>query len=190
MGNNGSGGIFDFVCSRCDRIIKPDERMLTISVSTETPTRKGAVECIESYAISSLCLSCASILLSEAVINKGLVTPTTIPEEVGVSGTTTEETMHSRDNRIKSDFLIKLMSDERAGQVMLRVHCSEQGFRFTLQCSDSISWANSQLFTWNQIAQLLIAANPDMFGVLDEPLHQVFPRTLTSLGYTVPNWRT
>ena len=72
---------------------------------------------------------------------------------------------------------------------MLKAHYSRQGFYFTLRCPDGISWATSQLFTWRQIAQLLIAADPDMFGVLDEPLHQVFPRTLVSLGYNVPNWR-
>jgi predicted ATPase len=70
----------------------------------------------------------------------------------------------------------------------LSVHCSEQGFNFKLQCSDGKSWANSQLFTWQQIVQLLIAVNPDMFGILDEPLHQVYPKTIQSLGYNIPNW--
>jgi hypothetical protein len=75
------------------------------------------------------------------------------------------------------------------GRARLKVHCSEKGFYFTLQCSDGISWANSQLFSWGQIAQLLIAADPDMFGVLDEPLHQVFPENLERLGYHIPNWQ-
>jgi hypothetical protein len=70
----------------------------------------------------------------------------------------------------------------------LSVHCSEQGFSFKLQCSDGKSWANSQMFTWQQIAQLLIAADPDMFGDLDEPWHQCFLDTLVQLGYNVPDW--
>jgi hypothetical protein len=89
MGNNGSGGTFDFVCSRCNRIIKSDQKTLTLSVSRETPTDKEAAECIESYAISSLCFHCASVLLSEAVVNKGLTEPTTVPGEVKTGGTTT-----------------------------------------------------------------------------------------------------
>ena len=65
---------------------------------------------------------------------------------------------------------------------------SDDGFRLYLQCADGISWATSELFTWNRIAQLLIAGNPDLFGDLNEPLHQCFPEALVSLGFVVPGW--
>jgi len=71
----------------------------------------------------------------------------------------------------------------------LDVHCSERGFQFELHCSDGIGWALSPIFNWEQIFQMLIAADPDMFGILTEPLHQVFPKSLRLLGYCVPNWR-
>lgn len=79
-------------------------------------------------------------------------------------------------------------SDNGQGESALLVRCDEDGFCFILECPDGVSSATSQLFTWKQIAQLLIAADPDMFAILDEPLHQVFPQTLESLGYYVPNW--
>ncbi|MFH1031211.1 MAG: hypothetical protein V1767_01370 [Chloroflexota bacterium] len=93
---------------------------------------------------------------------------------------------------ILSSELDILASEARddAGKATLKVHCSEQGLQFILRCSDGIAWANSRLFTWNQIAQLLISADPDMFGVLDEPLHQVFPENLKLLGYYVPNCKS
>jgi len=70
----------------------------------------------------------------------------------------------------------------------LTFQVSNDGFRLYLQCADGISWATSELFTWNRVAQLLIAANPDMFGDLNEPLHQCFPDALVSLGFVVPGW--
>ena len=65
---------------------------------------------------------------------------------------------------------------------------SDGGFRLSLQCANDVSYATSELFTWNRIAQLLIAADPNMFGVLDEPLHYAFLGALVSLGYNVPGW--
>jgi len=70
----------------------------------------------------------------------------------------------------------------------LAFQVSDDGFRLNLQCADGISWASSELFTWNQIAQLLISANPDLFGDINEPLHQCFPEALVSLGFNVPGW--
>jgi len=86
-------------------------------------------------------------------------------------------------------FLINSKPEGKEAGTMLKVQCSGKGFYFILQCFDGISVAYSQLFTWEQIAQLLIAADPGMFGVLDEPLHQVFPRNLKLLGYNSPNWQ-
>ena len=186
MGNNNScDEKLEFVCFRCDRPIKPGEKMLSVCVSLETPITDGSIDGIEVYTISTLCFGCASVFLTEAVLNKKLTMPTALFEETeGKRTKTISETMDSQEG----DILVNLTSDEK-GQGMLKVHCSKRGFYLTLRCPDGISWANSQLFTWQQIAQLLIAADPDMFGVLDEPLHQVFPQTLASFGYSVPNWR-
>jgi hypothetical protein len=77
MGNNGSlGEGFDFVCFRCGRIIKPGEKMITVHTSIEMPTGCGSIDTLEDYAISSLCFGCASIMLTEAVIDKRLIMPT------------------------------------------------------------------------------------------------------------------
>jgi hypothetical protein len=70
----------------------------------------------------------------------------------------------------------------------LSFQVSDDGFRLSLQCADGVSYATSELFTWNHIAQLLIAANPDMFGALDEPLHHVFAEALTCFGFYIPDW--
>jgi len=75
MGNNGSGKLFSFVCFRCGRVIEPKDKMLTVSVSVETPRDDGSIDGVESYAISSLCFCCASVILTEAVVDKGLTMP-------------------------------------------------------------------------------------------------------------------
>lgn len=76
MGNNGSGKLFSFVCFRCGGVIEPKDKMLTVSVSVETPKDDGSIDCVGSYPISSLCFCCASVILTEAVIDKGLTMPT------------------------------------------------------------------------------------------------------------------
>ena len=90
----------------------------------------------------------------------------------------------------KLDTVINQGSEDGDGAAALLVHCYEEGFCLGLRCPDGMSAATSQLFTWQQIAQLLIAVNPDIFGIISEPLHQVFPQTLERLGYNVPNWET
>jgi len=87
------------------------------------------------------------------------------------------------------DIIISQVSYDGQIEATLLARCSEEGFRLILQCSDGISEATSQLFTWEQIAQILIAADPNIFGTLDEPLHQVFPQNLKCLGYSIPNWQ-
>ncbi|PIP48587.1 MAG: hypothetical protein COS87_02865 [Chloroflexi bacterium CG07_land_8_20_14_0_80_45_17] len=83
MGNNGSSGeMFDFVCFRCRSTIKPGEKMFTMSVSLETPEDDGTVNVNENYAISSLCLGCASVILVEAVLDKKLTMPGPLFEEL------------------------------------------------------------------------------------------------------------
>ena len=74
------------------------------------------------------------------------------------------------------------------GITTLDVHCSERGIVFDLHCSDGVGWAPSPLLTWDQIFQMYIAMNPNMFGDLCEPLHQVFPQNLKLLGYCIPDW--
>jgi hypothetical protein len=80
-------------------------------------------------------------------------------------------------------------SETENGKATLDVHCSERGVVFDLRCSDGISWAPSPLYTWEQIFQMHIAMDPNMFGDLSEPLHHVFPENLELLGYCIPNWR-
>lgn len=77
MGNNGSSSEgFNFVCFRCGRIITSGEKMITVHTSIEMSVACGSIDTIEDYAISSLCFGCASIILTEAVINKRLTMPT------------------------------------------------------------------------------------------------------------------
>jgi hypothetical protein len=191
MGNNGSSGSkYHFVCFRCDRIIEPGERMHTLSASIETPTEDGSVGVIESEDISCLCGGCASVLLAEAAIGEKLTVPpaaTEATEEEGSKGSN-EAVLSSANRCMKPDILISFISEDGRGEGALEAHCSQKGFYLTLHCPDGIGWARSQVFTWKQIAQLLIAADPGMFGRLDEPLHQIFPHTLSKLGYSVPNW--
>jgi len=47
------------------------------------------------------------------------------------------------------------------------------------------------VYTWRQVVQMLIEANPHLFGNLThEPDHHVFPKMLAKLGYTVVNRET
>ena len=80
---------------------------------------------------------------------------------------------------------ITIASDQGAE---LQVQHNDDGFCLFLVCADGKSWANGQFFTWPQIAQLLVAADPDMFGIIQEPLHHIFPETLVALGFNVPGW--
>lgn len=71
----------------------------------------------------------------------------------------------------------------------LNICYSDEGFCLRLICKDNISKAVSKYFTWEQLIQMLIAADPDMFGALDEPTHNIFPFTLMRFGYRVPGWK-
>jgi len=49
----------------------------------------------------------------------------------------------------------------------------------------------STAYPWRQIVQMLIDANPHLFGYLtNQPMHYIFPEMLAKLGYTVVNWET
>jgi hypothetical protein len=47
------------------------------------------------------------------------------------------------------------------------------------------------VYSWRQIIQMLIDANPHLFGNLThQPDHHIFPEMLAKLGYTVVNRET
>jgi len=62
-----TGQKYDFVCFRCGCIIKAGEKMVSLTVSVETPTGDGGLESNDASAISTLCSGCASVLLSQAI---------------------------------------------------------------------------------------------------------------------------
>jgi hypothetical protein len=189
MGKNNEVSQPEFkpTCFRCSRVIKPDDKMFIILASIENEP----VNSIKEYVISSLCFPCASAVLTEAVINKKLTMPLPVrdlldnEEEYPLPADQRTVGVVNQAGTITST---KADSDGSEYPAALSFQVHDDGFRLSLQCTDGISWATSELFTWSRIAQLLIAANPDMFGVLDEPLHYVFAEALASLGYNVPDW--
>ena len=47
------------------------------------------------------------------------------------------------------------------------------------------------VYSWQQIIQTLVDANPHLFGNLtDQPDHYIFPEMLAKLSYKVVNWET
>ena len=68
------------VCFRCGGAIEVGQKMVTLSVTVETPTGDDVVEVLEANAISTLCPACASILLGQAIASDlGLMLP--LPRE-------------------------------------------------------------------------------------------------------------
>jgi hypothetical protein len=63
------------VCFRCGEVVGPDDRMLSIIVEMEVPSKDGAFNRIESRNVSQLCFGCASIMLTRAVLKQNLVEP-------------------------------------------------------------------------------------------------------------------
>jgi hypothetical protein len=60
---------YNFVCFRCGCVIKTGEKMVSLTVSVETPTEDGGLESIDATAISTLCSGCASVLLSKSIVS-------------------------------------------------------------------------------------------------------------------------
>ena len=58
---------YDHTCFRCGGVIEAGEKMVTLSVTVETPVGDDVVEVVEAGAVSTLCTACASILLSQAI---------------------------------------------------------------------------------------------------------------------------
>jgi len=197
----------NFVCFRCGCIIKPGEKMVSSSVTIETPTEDDELNVIESTAISTLCLGCASVLLSQAITrDPSLMMPSQQESGILKYKEYNEPIVKSADEELPLgsvwenpkviDSLGELEDEvsisggeEDKPRERLTIRHSREGFCLVLDCGDGISEATSRFFTWRQLAQMLIAMDPDMFGVLSEPLHQVFPQALSRLGYHVPNWR-
>jgi hypothetical protein len=173
-----TGQKYNLYCFRCGCIIKTGEKVVNLSVTVETPTQDDVLEVIEATAISTLCPSCASILLSQAIArDPSLMMP---PAQDLV-----EEVKKDEDGGEIS------VGDDEENEVPARltVQSSSKGLRLVLNCRDGISKAASQFFTWRQIAQMLIAADPNMFGIPNESLHRVFLEALERFGLHVPGWR-
>ena len=183
MGNNGaSTDRSDTFCLRCGSLIKADDKMFIIEASMEDGNS----------IISSICFPCATAILTEAVIGKKLITPALSLDDIDFEGNVrlpkdqSEETEITQAGAVKSSTHPNAESMEHKASLSFQV--SGDGFRLGLECTDGLSYATSELFTWNRIAQLLIAANPNIFGDVGEPWHYCFPETLVSLGYNVPDW--
>jgi tetratricopeptide (TPR) repeat protein len=182
MGNNETyQQEFHFECFRCGCIINAGEKMVNLFISLETPTEDDSTKEIGGTSVSTLCFDCASVLLSQSIIGDLTLTIPAVEEREDNDVVEIDEDAMEKVNCIEREL------EDSAASLIIR-H-SSKGFCLVLDCGDGISRATSRLFTWRQIAQMLIAADPDMFGVLDEPLHQVFPRALKRLGYHVPDWR-
>ena len=63
------------ICFRCGREFNWGEKFISLEGNLEVASPDKTIECLENSAISSLCFSCAIILLNEAVINKKLIMP-------------------------------------------------------------------------------------------------------------------
>ena len=79
-------------------------------------------------------------------------------------------------------------SKENEGSISLVATMDKENLAFILSSLDASANA---VYSWRQIVQMLIDANPHLFGnITDQPDHHVFPDMLAKLGYTVTNWET
>jgi tetratricopeptide (TPR) repeat protein len=172
-----TGQKYDFVCFRCGCIIKTGEKMVSLSVSVETPTEDGGLESIDATAISTLCSGCASALLSQAIArDPSLMMPREQePEDDGIEEIDEDETEDEIDTDFScfeniDDMLERVYyghpSEEDDGNTgkdeedepgrRLRIRCSSKAFRLVLGCWKRVAKATSQFFTLHQrdIAQM------------------------------------
>lgn len=68
----------------------------------------------------------------------------------------------------------------------LSIYCRQTGFRMVLDCGDGVSTADGDFYNWHNIVVATYSKNPDMFGILIEPLHFIFPKVMHSFGFKVP----
>jgi|GEM_PF-3596442 len=168
-------------CFRCSRTIKKGEKMFSLCISMEKQTGPRNLEIMESGSVSTLCFNCVSVLLSKAITDdEELMLPSRGEAPVDFDNINAEGTEQEIEQEAGEG--------QASGGARLRLRYSIEGFRLLLDCGDGASKATSQLFTWQQVVQMLISADPDMFGVLDEPLHHVFGKALSRPGYCVPGF--
>jgi hypothetical protein len=202
---------YDFVCFRCGCVIRTGEKMVSLTVSVETPTEDGGLESIDATAISTLCSGCASVLLSKSIVSdpKLMMPREQEPEDEEIEEIDEDEIEDEIDTGFsyfkniedmletvyygypseEDDEVSSSDGEEDEPRGRLRIRSSSKGLHLVLDCGDGISKATSQVFTWRQIVQMLIATNPNMFGILNESLHRVFPEALERFGLHVPGWR-
>ena len=71
----------------------------------------------------------------------------------------------------------------------LSAYCRQKGFRLILDCGDGVSVASGGFYNWHNMVLALYGKDPDMFGILNQPLHFIFPKTMHSFGYKVSTAR-
>ena len=72
----------------------------------------------------------------------------------------------------------------QTGSVSLDAVISEAGVYFTL--ISAAESATSAIIPWTTLTQIVISRDPDLFGVLDDPLHAGFARAIRDLGFVLP----
>ena len=74
--------------------------------------------------------------------------------------------------------------DSQGSGTTMHAIVSDQGVVFSLQTPNES--ATSERFSWTEIAQSVIGRDPNLFGVLDEPVHEGFRTGMEALGFEVP----
>lgn len=172
-----TGQGYDFVCFRCGCIIRTGEKMVSLTVSVETPTEDGGLESIDATAISTLCSGCASVLLTKAIVSdrKLMMPREQEPQDDEIEEIDEDETEDEIDTDFScfeniDDMLERVYyghpSEEDDGNTgkdeedeprrRLRIRCSSKAFRLVLGCWKRVAKATSQFFTLHQrdIAQM------------------------------------
>jgi hypothetical protein len=73
-------------------------------------------------------------------------------------------------------------------ELSLKVSINSENVKFILSGPNASASAG---YSWRQIVQMLIDANPHLFGHLThQPDHYIFAEMLALLNYTVVNWET
>lgn len=76
------GKDFRFPCFRCGSTAEPREKMLYVSVCIENRREDGSVDSVDEYTISQLCLRCAAVILTQAVLDKQLIMPNPLAQGI------------------------------------------------------------------------------------------------------------
>jgi len=167
---------YNFVCLRCGRIIGTGEKMVSLSVSIDTPTEDGGLESSGATAISTLCSGCASILLSRAIVSDPELM---MPHEQEPEDEDEEIDEDETEDQIDTDFSYFESIDDMLERVHygdpseeddevsngdeedeprrgLRIRCCGKAFRLVLDYWKRVSRATSRFFTLHQrdIAQM------------------------------------